>query len=66
MSARGDIKKLIKAAERAGADVRRGRSHHIISVDGEQVAVVSEHSKAQSSDLLATKRALRKAGLKIA
>lgn len=66
MSASGEMKKLLRAAEAAGAQIRSGHgSHKKVYVDGRLVTIVSSHAKGHSGDLKASARAPRRAGLEI-
>jgi hypothetical protein len=67
MSERGDQRKFIREIERAGGVVREGRGDHkLVFVNGVHVATVSRKgAQGYSNDRAATRRALRKAGLKL-
>lgn len=67
MSERGDQRKFVREIRRAGGEVREGRgAHKLVFVNGTHVATLSvEGAKGFSNDRAATRRALRKAGLRL-
>jgi hypothetical protein len=68
MSARGDFKKFVRQIERAGGIVEPGRGGHVlVYVDGVHVTTLSNQggSKGYSKAEEASRRTLRRAGLKL-
>lgn len=64
MSARSDARKLLRAAELAGAEVVRGSRHAKVYANGALVTVVSgSGARGRSGNLRASRRALRRAGV---
>lgn len=62
-----ELRQVIRAVERAGGRVVRGKKHYkAFGPDGRLITVLSaSHGKGCSGDLLHSKRTLRKAGIDV-